>query len=679
MTYDKERALTMLCPHCGAENNDDARFCAECGKSVESEEGGGAETANSDATMLAAPEESASEETVVEGSDASAAAQDGAASAPAPTYVVSPAATAIANDAPTASQAEASAAAPAGDRLGPYILQGELGRGAMARVWRAFDPNLEREVAIKEPLFDSNLPENVLEEMGRRFVKEGRAAAKLDHNNIVTIYAADVYDGRPAIVMELVDGTTLGTLMERGKLSPAEALSVLDQLLDAVGYAHKQGVVHRDIKPENIFVNSSGTVKLADFGIAHVEDTGATRATMVGTVLGTPGYMSPEQATGSTVDGRSDLFSVAVVGYEMLSGKNPFGAGMGDSTTILYRIVHEPAADLPAAASEGLPSDVRPAIMAALAKDPNNRPADAASFKAMLHGGMTIPDQGTQGIGGSSALADRVSKGGGLPKWLPWVAAAAVAAGVMIGLFATANNVGGGGGGSTGSTISATTSTTQAAADAYYLSISPDNFVAIYETGKATPTQITQIPASDVPEDIAAKLDDHIGAASLEAAQAEVTNIQTAIDQAAADAEAAAAEAAAAAAAEEQARKEAEGQVVTLTCVGADGSTRSEQIRRQGNTERVFPDSNSRYLSDDEIYALNDAERCVAYNEIIASANGYTFKNSGLFNYFSTNCSSWYVSRGGSGSTDTLSDAGRSNVDRLKNATDGWWKNLATY
>ncbi|MBQ9068254.1 MAG: protein kinase, partial [Eggerthellaceae bacterium] len=314
----------MNCPHCNAIQDDGAQFCSECGGAL------------------------------------SPVANAGASSS--------------------------SATNASSGTLGPYQLLGELGRGAMARVWRAFDPNLEREVAIKEPLFDPSLSGTVLDEMGRRFVAEGRAAAKLNHPGIVQIYAADVYDGRPAIVMELVDGTTLGSLLDSGRLDPPEALSVLDQLLDAVGYAHANGIVHRDIKPDNIFVDKGGRVKLADFGIAHVDDAGATRATVVGTVLGTPGYMSPEQATGSPVDGRSDLFSVGVVGYEMLAGDNPFNPDGADSTTLLYRIVHEPAAQLPDAATAGLPADLRPAIMAALSKDPANRPQTAAAFSAMLHG-----------------------------------------------------------------------------------------------------------------------------------------------------------------------------------------------------------------------------------------------------------------------------------------------------
>lgn len=337
------------------------------------------------------------------------------------------------------------------ERIGSYELRGELGRGAMAKVWRAWDPQLEREVAIKEPLFDPRLPSEVLAEMGRRFVKEGRTAAKLNHPNIVTIYAADVYDGRPAIIMELVDGITLADLLDQGRLSPQETLGILDQLLDAIGYAHDHDVVHRDIKPENIFVNSDGLVKLADFGIAHVDDDSATRATVFGSVLGTPGYMSPEQAIGAQVDARSDLFSVGIVAYEMLAGSNPFGAG--DSTTLLYRIVHEPAPELPDHVATSIPQDMRPAIMKALSKDPADRPQNAAAFKAMLHGGASsetdvmglersIPNNGA-GKGDMSQLTSN--------RAFPYAIVGLVGVAILLVVFfsATSGNMGGAVGSST--------------------------------------------------------------------------------------------------------------------------------------------------------------------------------------------------------------------------------------
>ena len=284
-----------------------------------------------------------------------------------------------------------------GMRLGSYEVQNEIGKGAMARVWRARDTRLQRDVAIKEPVFQSGIDAATRAELGRRFVGEGRTAARLNHPNIVSIYSAEVLEGMPVIVMELIEGETLSQMMARGPMAPGVALSILDELLDAVGYAHSQGVIHRDIKPDNVFITSSGKVKLGDFGIAHVENGGVPRLTNAGTVLGTPGYMSPEQAMGNPVDERSDLFSVGVLAYEMLSGKNPFGADQGVSTaTLLYRIVHEPAPELPQNISGALPYDLRGGIMAALEKDPYARPQTAAGLKRMLH---TAPVRGTASYG----------------------------------------------------------------------------------------------------------------------------------------------------------------------------------------------------------------------------------------------------------------------------------------
>ena len=392
-------------------------------------------------------------------------------------------------------------------RLGPYELLGELGRGAMARVWRARDPRLGREVAIKEPFFDEKLPQEVRDEMARRFVQEARTAAALNHPNIVTIYSADVYDGRPAIVMELVEGATLGEILNAGPLDAASALDALDQLLDAVGYAHEKGVVHRDIKPDNVFVSTEGRVKLSDFGIARASDT-ATRATVAGSVLGTPGYMSPEQASGRQVDARSDLFSVGVVAYEMLSGSNPFGtASDTDAVTLLYRIVHEPAPELPDNVCAGLPADMRPAIRAALSKDPANRPQTAADFKAMLHGGGVA----SVSSAATKPLAASVRTASGRRKWVPYVAVVAVLAIIAIGLFAVAN-MGGKPTNSGGLGDSAST---------YYLTLS-NGHVALYDAGANKLVEETDIDVADLDSADATQLGARIAFDSRADAEAQI-------------------------------------------------------------------------------------------------------------------------------------------------------------
>ena len=407
--------------------------------------------------------------------------------------------------------------------FGPYEVRGELGRGAMARVWRAWDPKLEREVAIKVPIFNPSLPESTLEEMGRRFVAEGHAAAKLNHPNICTIFNADVYDGYPAIVMELVDGTTLSDLLDRGPLASIEALSVLDQLLDAVGFAHGKGVVHRDIKPDNIFVTSDGRVKLADFGIARIDGGEATQVTMMGTVLGTPGYMSPEQAQGLPADGRSDIFSVGVVGYEMLSGRNPFGAGDGSNpTTVIYRIVHEPVPELPASVGTGLASDLRPAIMKALSKDPANRPQTAQEFKLMLHGEAAASYGAIPPV--SPPNSDKR-----MSRWVPYAIVAFVCAAVVGALFVFATSGNGGGGAGAGgdgvATSKTSAATTQQTSPKYYLAINTDGSVAVYKDkigDGSNPERVTDIASAALPSDIVAQLKDGIEFDTLDEANGRV-------------------------------------------------------------------------------------------------------------------------------------------------------------
>jgi len=268
--------------------------------------------------------------------------------------------------------------------LGPYEIRGELGRGAMAVVWRAWDASLEREVAIKEPLFAPTLDEGVRDELAARFLREGRTVAAFNHPGIVTVYAADVYDGRLALVMELIEDSTLAEALERGALSPQAAAAVTDQLLEALAYAHSRGVVHRDIKPDNVFVTDEGRVKLADFGIARFSEQ--TRFTQEGTVMGTPGYMAPEQVRGLSADERADIFAAGAILYEMLSGENPFGARAGiESTAIMYRIVHEDPPPLPPEIGDPL----RTVALIALNKDPEARFASADEMRAALAGVAT--------------------------------------------------------------------------------------------------------------------------------------------------------------------------------------------------------------------------------------------------------------------------------------------------
>lgn len=204
--------------------------------------------------------------------------------------------------------------------LGRYSLRGEIGRGAMSVIHRGYDPRLKREIALK------TLRDEFIDDKGyrSRFLTEARAAGTLSHPAIVTIFDIGIADGTPFIAMELLEGPTLATFVERnGPLPSRMVLRIAMQLADALDYAHRRGVVHRDIKPENVSVlNDGGNVKLMDFGIARLRKERDCRSSTM--VAGTPSYMSPEQLKRGRVDGRADLYALGVLLYWMLSGRRPF-------------------------------------------------------------------------------------------------------------------------------------------------------------------------------------------------------------------------------------------------------------------------------------------------------------------------------------------------------------------
>jgi tRNA A-37 threonylcarbamoyl transferase component Bud32/HAMP domain-containing protein len=230
--------------------------------------------------------------------------------------------------------------------VGRYELKAKIGEGAMAEVWRAHDPSIDRVLAIKllKPEYRRN------PEYAARFLREAKAAGALAHPSIVTIYDVGEADGYPYIAMELLDGEPLDQVLSKdGKLSDERVLAIGLQLAGALSYAHLSGVVHRDIKPSNIMLAPDGrSIKILDFGIARVAEADATRTadehlrTQIGQVLGTPRYMSPEQALGQVVDGRSDLFSVGAVLYELITGKQAFN-GTSAATLALQITQQNPA------------------------------------------------------------------------------------------------------------------------------------------------------------------------------------------------------------------------------------------------------------------------------------------------------------------------------------------------
>ena len=219
-------------------------------------------------------------------------------------------------------------------QLGKYELDPTpLGQGAMGVVYRAFDPDLKQAVAIK--VIRKELLEGAGEHHAReRFKKEAIAGRRLRHPNIVPVYEYGEDGDRSYIVMALIEGRRLKDVLDGGqRFALRETLSVMEQMLEALDYAHRQHVVHRDIKPANLLYSEEGHLQVADFGIARID---ASTLTLTGAVLGTPGYMSPEQCQGAPSDHRADLFAAGVILYELLSGERPFRASWGSPSPTRY-------------------------------------------------------------------------------------------------------------------------------------------------------------------------------------------------------------------------------------------------------------------------------------------------------------------------------------------------------
>jgi serine/threonine-protein kinase len=226
--------------------------------------------------------------------------------------------------------------------LGRYEIQEEIGQGAMGTVYLGLDPKINRQVAIKTLGYET-VPAEELEEVKTRFLREAEAAGKLSHPNIVTIYDVGEEHDTAYMAMELLEGSDLTAYCREDRLQPVpEVLDIMAAVTDALGYAHAKGVIHRDIKPANIMRLKDGRVKVTDFGIAKVRDSAKTRT---GIVMGTPSYMSPEQVGGKNLDGRSDLFSLGIVFYEMLTGQKPFEGE--NLAALMYAIAKAPFRALP--------------------------------------------------------------------------------------------------------------------------------------------------------------------------------------------------------------------------------------------------------------------------------------------------------------------------------------------
>jgi eukaryotic-like serine/threonine-protein kinase len=319
----------------------------------------------------------------------------------------------------------------AGSKLGPYEILAPLGAGGMGEVYRARDSRLKRDVAVKV------LAESLAADADRRkrFEQEARSASALNHANIVTIYDIGTSDSTVYIAMELVEGRTLREVMHDGPMPSRRLLDVACQITDGLAKAHAAGIVHRDLKPENVMVTREGNVKILDFGLAKLlrggmessgESATAIEETRPGTVLGTVGYMSPEQASGKPLDFHSDQFSLGSILYEMATGKRAFQRGTtAETLTAIIREDTDPVSRVAA----GAPAPFRWAVERCLAKDPEDR---YASTRDLANDMRSIRDHLSEASisGAREAVAALPARRSRLPRWL------AIGAAVLAAFFA---------------------------------------------------------------------------------------------------------------------------------------------------------------------------------------------------------------------------------------------------
>ena len=262
-------------------------------------------------------------------------------------------------------------------KIGRYKILGELGRGAMGVVYKAEDPNLDRLVALKTIILPDDA--GVRREYEKRFFLEAKAAGKLTHPHIVTTFDCGEHDGTVYMAMELLEGTDLRTRMMKEGVTALEAVEIARQVADGLGYAHERGIVHRDIKPGNIMLNGGGAAKIMDFGLARMRMS--DHKTSTGMVLGTPRYMSPEQISGQPLDHRSDIFSLGIVLYEMLTGTRLYsGENIEQVEHAITTTEHVP----PTRVVPGLPAMLDFVVARALKKDAKQRYQDARELAADL-------------------------------------------------------------------------------------------------------------------------------------------------------------------------------------------------------------------------------------------------------------------------------------------------------
>jgi serine/threonine-protein kinase len=310
-------------------------------------------------------------------------------------------------------------------KYGRYQIVKELGKGTMGVVYEAHDPQIDRLVALKILRPDRMVNEAYV----GRFLKEARAIGRLAHPSIVTIYDVGEDNDTIYIAMEYLKGKPFDQVIRSGSLSVAQCIDIAHQVAEALDYAHKQAIVHRDIKPSNIILTEDYKVKLTDFGIARIEDAATMYQTKAGEILGTPVYMSPEQTMGQTVDGRSDLYALGVILYEMIVGRRPF---TGNNIAAILRAITQDTPESPADVDQFIPRALSDLIMKSIARDPSKRFQTGRQMADSL-ASTIIPSEDAAPPAGKEKKPAKATVGG--RKAITVIAALVVAVCIAVGAY----------------------------------------------------------------------------------------------------------------------------------------------------------------------------------------------------------------------------------------------------
>ena len=272
-----------------------------------------------------------------------------------------------------------------GQMLGAYRIINQVGQGGMATIYKAYQPSMDRNVAVK--VLPGNLADS--KEFTQRFQQEAHIIARLEHAHILPVFDYGESDGVSYFVMRYLEAGTLKNKMEAGPLSMSEIDRIFTQLADALSYAHSQGVIHRDLKPANALVDSQGNLFLTDFGIAKILESASPRLTQTDAIMGTPAYISPEQAQAQKVDQRSDIYSLGIILYEMVTGRVPFVADT--PLAVILKHVSNPL-PLPSSIKTDIPEAIEHVILKALAKNPDDRFNNVADFLTAWKNALAAKD-----------------------------------------------------------------------------------------------------------------------------------------------------------------------------------------------------------------------------------------------------------------------------------------------